>query len=125
MSTPTEPKSKTTRLLELIEHENPEIFHTETGEPFARVKVENHFENLGIEGEGFSGWLNWLTWQAAKEAVNGQALEAVRRVLYSKARFDGPEHRLYNRVAWHNGAIWYDLADRHWQAQGDAGRLAT
>src|SRR5579863_3942658 len=30
--------------------------------------------------------------------------------------FDGPQYQLHNRVAWHEGALWYDLSDREWSA---------
>ena len=118
MSDPAEakPKNKSARLLELIEGQSLVLFHTDSGEPFARVKVEGHFENLPIHGAEFSAWLKRLAWQAMKETADVKTLDAVRGVLESKAQFDGPEHRLHNRVAWHNGAIWYDLADQHWHA---------
>lgn len=119
MSEPAEPKpkNKSARLLELVERQSPVLFHTETGEPFARVRVSAaHFENLPIRGPEFSAWLKGLAWREMREAINGETLEAVRGVLGAKARFDGSEHRLYNRVAWHAGAIWYDLADSQWRA---------
>jgi hypothetical protein len=110
------PRSKTAKLLELVEREGPTLFRTETREPFARVKVEAHFENLPIHGGEFSSWLKRLSWQATKEAVDSRTLDAVRGSLEAKAQFEGKEYLLYNRVAWHNGAIWYDLADQYWQA---------
>lgn len=118
MSEPAEPKSKNkrARLLELVERQGPVLFHTETGEPFARVGVSAHFENLSIRGPEFSAWLNGLAWREMREAINGETVEAVRGVLAAKGRFEGPEHRLYNRVAWHDRAIWYDLADPQWRA---------
>ena len=118
MSEPADPKpkNKSARLLELVERQSPVLFHTETREPFARVRVSAHFENLPIRGPEFSGWLKGLAWREMREAINGETLEAVRGVLGAKGRFDGPEHRLYNRVACHAGAIWYDLADPQWRA---------
>jgi hypothetical protein len=100
----------------LIERERPVFFHTETEESFARVKVQGHLENLPIQSAEFSSWLKRLLWKATKEAVDGKTLDAVRGVLEGKARFEGQEHRLYNRVAWHDGAIWYDLGDSEWRA---------
>ena len=109
-------KTKAAILLELVDRASPVLFHTETGEPFARVRVADHFENLPIQGPEFAAWLKLLAWRATNETVNSEALEGVRGVLAARALFDGREHRVRNRVAWHDGAIWYDLSDSQWRA---------
>ncbi len=114
--TPDCNRTKAATMLELIDRASPVLFHTETGEPFARVKVTDHFENLPVQSAEFAGWLRHLAWRATKVTVNSETLEGVRGVLEARAQFDGPVRRLHNRVAWQRGAIWYDLADKHWHA---------
>jgi hypothetical protein len=44
-------------------------------------------------------------------APSKDALRQSLPILSGKARFEGRKIRLHNRVAWHDGAIYYDLAD--------------
>jgi len=113
-------ESQATRLLsltdELIERGELELFHNELGDPFARVRVGAHFENLSVRGRAFHEWLQRLSFHATGRICNQQAIAGVKDLLAAQANYDGPEHRLWNRVAWHDGAIWYDLSDTEWRA---------
>jgi hypothetical protein len=100
----------------LVESGSLSPFHNEFREPFARVKVAAHFEILGMRSSAFYQWLLQLFFKTTGRVCNQQAIAAVRELLSARAIFDGPEHRLHNRVAWHDGAIWYDLSDPEWQA---------
>jgi len=55
-------------------------------------------------------------WLRENKAANSSALSAAINVLEARARFEGKQYALHNRVALHDGAIYYDLADRQWQA---------
>lgn len=53
-------------------------------------------------------------WEAERKVPNSDALHSAFNVIEAKACFEGMEHKLHNRVAWHDGAIWYDLGN--WKA---------
>jgi len=55
-------------------------------------------------------------YQSEEKAPGSEALRAALNVIEAKARFDGEEYRLHNRIASHGDAIWCDLADGDWRA---------
>ena len=63
----------------------------------------------------FNGWLARAFRDIYQKTPASDAITTADNVIEGKASFDGPEHVLYNRVAWHDGAIWYDLADPEWR----------
>ena len=55
-------------------------------------------------------------WDECEKAPGNDAVNAALGVLQGKAVFDGDQRELHNRVARHDGAIFYDLADERWRA---------
>jgi phage/plasmid primase-like uncharacterized protein len=92
------------------------LFHNELHEPFARVRIGGHFENIAIRDRTFHEWLTRFTYTRTGKVFNQQAFAGAKDVLCARAKFDGPKHRLYNRVARLDGSIWYDLTDLDWRA---------
>lgn len=111
-------ESQADRLVALVTTEGVELFHDDLGDGFARVPVREHREiwRCGSKSKDFKRWLARQFWESEQKAPNSDALSAALNVIEAKARFDGEEHRLHNRVAFHEDAIWYDLADRDWRA---------
>jgi hypothetical protein len=111
-------ESQADRLVALVTAEGVELFHDDLGDGFARVPVGEHREiwRCGSKSKDFRRWLARQFWESEQKAPNSDALSAALNVIEAKARFDGEEHRLHNRVAFQEGAIWYDLADREWRA---------
>jgi hypothetical protein len=110
------PGAQADRLIALVEEEGLELFRDEVGDAFARVPVHGGLETLRCRGKDFRRWLAGRFWQKERKAPNSDALNSALTVLEAKARFDGAEHRLNNRVACHEEAIWYDLVDVAWRA---------
>ena len=50
------------------------------------------------------------------KAPGAQAMQDALGVLEAQARFDGPEHEVYVRVAHVDGKIYIDLANKSWEA---------
>ncbi len=111
-------ESQADRLVALVTAERVELFHDDLGDGFARVPVHEHREiwRCGSKSKDFRRWLARQFWESEQKAPNSDALSAALNVIEAKARFDGEEHRLHNRIAFHEDAIWYDLADRDWRA---------
>jgi hypothetical protein len=104
-------------LLELIEKEEVEFFVDETRTPFARVKVNNHFETLPIKSKTFQLWAIGLYHkQMGGRAINSDAYQTARGLIENKCLFDGKQYVIHPRVARDNEVIWYDLCDSDWRA---------
>jgi len=108
--------SQADRLVCLLVAEGVELFHDQVGDTFAVVPVGEHREIWPCRGRHLKRWLAGRLWQAEGKAAGSEALSAALNVIEAQARFDGTERELHNRVALHEGAIWYDLADRDWRA---------
>jgi putative DNA primase/helicase len=55
---------------------------------------------------------DWLTLQYIRQTGSvptSEAMNGAKRVLFAMARQEGESIDLYNRVAWRDGAAWYDL----------------
>ncbi len=108
-------ESQADRLVKLVISNGVELFHDDLGEGFARVPVGQHREVWRCRSRDFRRWMAGRFYQSEEKAPGSDALTAALNVIEAKARFDGEEHRLHNRVALHDGAIWCDLADREWR----------
>jgi len=93
-----------------------ELFRTPSGDTFARVPVGDHREIWPVRSLSFKHWLAHRFWKKCRKAPGSDALAAALNVIEGNARFGSEEHDLHNRVAWHNGATYYDLADERWRA---------
>ena len=93
-----------------------DLFHDEVADTYARLPMNDHVETWRCRGRPFKEWAANRLYQVGGKAPSSEALGSALNVLCAKARFEGKEHRLWNRVARHHGAIWYDLADRNWRA---------
>ncbi len=96
-----------------------ELFHTPGGndsEGYATVTVNGHRETWPINGKGFKRWLGKLFYDRLQKAPGSQSLQDALTVIAGKAIHDGPEHPIAVRIAEHDGAIYLDLAEEHWQA---------
>jgi len=109
-------ESQADRLVTLLETEGVQLFHDDLSDSFARVPIRNHREVWRCRSKDFRRWLARGFWKSEEKAIGCDALSSALNVVESWARFDGDEHTLHNRVARHDGAIWYDLADEGWRA---------
>ena len=92
------------------------LFHNEFKEPFLQLTVETHREIWACKAKMCRRWIARRCWQLEKNAPSGEVIKTALTVIEGKACFDGPMIHLANRVTEHEGAIWYDLADKEWRA---------
>ena len=92
------------------------LFHDEFEQPFVQFKVGDHQEHWPCESKQFKRWLSREFWQREKAAVGSDAIAAALNIISAKACFEGRQVELSNRVARHDGAIFYDLTDDKWRA---------
>lgn len=108
--------SLATKIVRATEHLG-EYFTDGRDRTFARLPVGDHREIWPINSTRFSRWLQ----KKGAEANNGdppypEAVNTAKRHLEAIAYFDNDSKELHNRVAEHDGAIWYDLSDERWRA---------
>jgi hypothetical protein len=111
-------RNQTEMLMELVgEYEDElELFHNNLKEPYVRIRIDGHNEIWPCKSKMFKRWLAKIFWESFEKAPNSQSLNDATNIIESKACFDGKQYSLHNRIAWHEGAIWYDLADAKWHA---------
>lgn len=108
--------SQADKLVKLVEKNDMELFHTPTGTAYARIAIEGHAEIYRCRSQGFKQWLSRQLYLTEEKTPNSDALNSAIIAIEGKAIFDGKEYELHNRLAFQQGAIWYDLADKAWRA---------
>ena len=101
----------TDRIIDLVEHE-AELFSDQHHNAYARIKVNGHYEIISCESDLFRNWIAYRMRKVERKAPASEAISSAINSLIATALFDGDQHVLYNRVAVHNRAFWYFLADR-------------
>jgi hypothetical protein len=115
-------KSQATTLVELVAAASAELFHDPDKVAYAKFAVSDHVEVARVNSGAFKRWLAKLYYEKTGKAPNSQAKADAAGVLEGKAVFDGPEYRVYVRVAEHQGRYFLDLCNEKWQAvEIDAG----
>jgi len=110
-----ERESQATQLVRLAEENGVQLWHTPDGDPFATIVVGEHRETWPIRGKAFRRWLGKSFFDANDKAPGSQGLQDAVNTLEGKACFEGTEHQLYTRMAFHDGSIYLDLADPDWR----------
>lgn len=96
--------------------EGMQLFHDQYNEPYARLEINGRFEIHPINSKFFKRWISKLYYDNNGKPPNSNSLSAALKVIEAEACFNGEKKELHNRVAWHEGAIWYDLTDKYWRA---------
>jgi DNA polymerase-1 len=92
------------------------LFHDEYRDAFAVLPVNGHQEIMKCRGKLFKQFLRYKFFTEYAKAPSSEAIQAALGVIEGLAVFAGECRTLHNRVAWHDGAIWYDLTDADWRA---------
>ncbi|MGL4551260.1 MAG: primase C-terminal domain-containing protein, partial [Gemmataceae bacterium] len=104
------------RLVRLVADAGVTLFLDQFREPHAHVRVGAASVSLKLRGKEFRQWLARQVWQKERAAVAQDVLSAAVLALEGRTRYEGAVRPLEQRVAWHEGAIWYDLADERGRA---------
>ena len=92
------------------------LFHDGEG-TFAEIENTGHCETWPVRSRGFRQWLQLRYFKEHGGAPNNEALQSARDTIEAKARFEGPERKVYRRVATgENGSLYLDLCDPAWRA---------
>ncbi len=102
-------------LLGIAKRKGVDLFHNETGEPYARIPIHDHFEIWPCKHSQMQRWLSYLFYENTGSAPKTDVLTQTVNMLESMASYDGERRKLHNRVAWYEGSFWYDLTDADWR----------
>ncbi len=104
-------------LMKLAEEHVQDWFTDQYRDAHASFKVGDHSEVWPILGRDFKDWLGGLFYMATGKGCSPDAMRTALSTCSARARFGGSgEHDLNVRVAEHDGAVWYDLADHAWRS---------
>jgi putative DNA primase/helicase len=100
------------RVIDLLA--DAELWHDPERIPFATVPVNGHRENHELGSIFFKDWLALSAYEATGSVPPAEAIEAALRVARAQA-LRSPCHRIWRRVAEHNGQIYLDFGCAHWR----------
>lgn len=109
--TTSDEKESAAQVLIRIGEANSFLFHDERETAQAAIGPDDARRIVSTKSDVFTKFLCGRFYAQTGKGANGEAVSTARNVLASKAIFDGPRHVLHNRFAWHEGALWIDLAD--------------
>src|SRR5215208_1648234 len=105
--------SQSTKLVEIME--GAELFHTPDKEPFATIQMPTHKETWHLKAQGFKRWLMKQFYENNSTSARAQAVQEAIGVLEGKAIYDGPEIKVYTRIAEQAGKVYVDLVNDRWE----------
>lgn len=99
-------------LLRLIEEQGHIPFRSTEGEAFIQIPNKGSFVNYPLKSEYYQMCLRNLYYQTYNRGSRNDMIQAVMETLVAKAHCQGKEYPVYNRFAFHEGHLYYNLADR-------------
>jgi hypothetical protein len=93
-----------------------ELFHSPDGTGYADIDVNGHRETWPIRSKAFKQWLARRYFEETNGAPSSEALQSTFNVIDAKARFDGPQRKVYVRIAELGDKFYLDLGDDTWRA---------
>ncbi len=59
-----------------IGKQNVILFHDEIGDPYTKIKVQNHHEIRKVKSKQFKRWLSKQFWDSEKKVPNSESLNS-------------------------------------------------
>ena len=112
VESPARSESAAARAIALCE--DTELFHTQDGEGYARIKVNGHYEVHRLRGQGFRTWLLGHFYRETGKPLSTANRDEAIESLCAKALYDSPERSVAMRIGHANRAIYIDLGDSEW-----------
>ena len=113
--TSSEKKAKIQEIIETAGGGISLLFHTPGDVAYADILVAGHRETWKIRSSVFKKFFRRECWRNGIPLKTEELREAIN-LFEARAQFDGPEIKVYLRVAALHDEIWIDLCDRNWAA---------
>lgn len=91
------------------------FFRDNAQQAYAKMKIDDHWEIWPVRSTRFKEFLIQTYRMATGSVPNSNAVNDAKNALSAHAVQKGPVYSLYNRVAWYDKAIWYDLTNEKWE----------
>ncbi|MHB8202721.1 MAG: toprim domain-containing protein [Desulfomonilaceae bacterium] len=92
--------SRTQLLYECFNDLNWRLFFDQSGEPWASVKINDHFENVQVSSKRFTRLVRKEYWEKFKEGVTAPTIEQVMDAQLGQIEYTQPPFPLHVRMAW-------------------------
>jgi hypothetical protein len=99
-------------LVAVLDSVDATVFHNPANEAFVSLLINDRRETWSAAGDELSNWLQHQYYNQTRRPLPEQALKDVVALITARARFDGPTHDVYRRVAALPGMIVLDLSNR-------------
>jgi hypothetical protein len=93
-----------------------ELFHTPDQLAYATILNAGHAEHWPLASRTFRLWIKNHLYHLSGSVPPDRMVSQLLATLEGHALFDGPEHRVFVRIAEADSAIYLDLANDQWQA---------
>lgn len=105
-------QSAASRLIDLARERLGECFHAPDGTTWLTVDHDGHRENWPVMSGDTERWLRQINFEVFGKGLNREAVTEVQLTLDALARFEGPEHDVFIRVAGDaNSEVLVDIGD--------------
>lgn len=108
----TEEENAVDTLLKDIKEEHHIFYHDRAETPYVCVAKDGIIQYMEVYGSGYRNYIRYLFYERYQKAVPKDALQRVLDTLAVKAQIEGKEITPAYRCAYHDGKIYYYLADR-------------
>lgn len=92
------------------------LFSDERRRSYVRLPVDHHIETWPVDGGHFRSWLAHQFYMQTGQVPASGSLKDALQVVKGRARFEGQQRELSNRIARWNGFIWLDMTDEDWRS---------
>lgn len=92
-----------------------QFFRNPASEPYATIPRDGHRETYALRTRPMRAWMASAFYRATGKAPSTNAINDATNTIEGACLFDGPEHRVWLRVAEHEDAIFLDLGRPDWQ----------
>ena len=112
-----ESSTQASMLLEtILNRKDMILFHDEQKDGYVSLEINGHQEIWSCKSKAIKRWLASEVYRTQKKAPGSEVIKSILAVLEGKARFEGEEIELENRIALRDNELYYDLTNKEWQA---------
>lgn len=108
----TDEENAVATILKDIEEEQHIFYHDRAETPYVRVNKDGITQYMEVYGNDYKKYVRYMYYRRYQKAVQKDSLQRVLDTLAVKAQIEGEEITPAYRCAYHEGKIYYYLADR-------------
>jgi len=95
---------------------NIKLFRDELDKIYVQFPVPGHLEVRPCRHSLFKKWLSNSYWEEYEKVPNNESVSNALNVLEGRCHANGNSFDLFNRVAFKDEVLWYDLSNNDWEA---------